>query len=67
MKSSTAVFLPWIKTYGPFRLARDLKMHPSTIRKWRQGHCPRPEVIKQICELSGGKVTAAHIIDEVLR
>ena len=60
------IFTAWVKTYGVRKLAKELDIHASTIRKWRQGHCPKPVHMKRIRQLSKGRITYSHIIDEVL-
>lgn len=59
-------FKSWVKTYGVRRLATELDIDMSTIRKWRQGHCPSPVLMRAIVRKSRGRVSYANIIDEVI-
>lgn len=56
------IFTTWIDAYGIQKLAKELKTHPSTISKWKRGHCPRPWQMENIRDLSRGLVTYDIIV-----
>ncbi len=58
-------FKNWIDEYGSARLAKELDVHLTTVGKWLRGHCPRPEQMTKIKELSGGRVDYTTIVEGV--
>jgi ribosome-binding protein aMBF1 (putative translation factor) len=54
----------WINDFGVQELAKKMKVQPSTVRHWRNGHClPRTDQMRKIRRLSKGTVSYERMID----
>lgn len=54
----------WIETTGPKIVSKTLRVDPSAVSAWRNGHsCPRPKYLVRINAMSKGRVK----IDSVIR
>jgi DNA-binding transcriptional regulator YdaS (Cro superfamily) len=58
----------WIEKTGPKKVAKLLRVDPSSVSQWRtRGVLPRPRIMIKINKLSGGRVTYEEMIQSAAK